>query len=162
DPETRKLAAAARELFEECGVLIARQADGSFPSFNPQLEEYRRSLMQGRTSFQQVLEELHVTVSADDFIPVGKMVTPPFSAFRYDSTFYLAHMPPGQQATVWSGELDLGCWLKPASLLDSWVKGTSLLTPPTLALLQAVRNRPVEDWPVRLHALMSDWVDQPL
>src|SRR5712692_2801900 len=37
-----RIGAAARELFEETGVLLARRADGSFPSSGAELDELRR------------------------------------------------------------------------------------------------------------------------
>jgi len=158
----RKLTAAARELFEECGVLIARNEQGLFPQFHGVLGEHRRALVGGRASFQAILQQLHLRLHPGDFLEVGNLVTPPFSALRFDSTFYLAQLPPGQTAEVWPGELVEGQWFQPAAMIEGWLRGKCLVTPPTLALLQVMGNRPVEEWPGALTTLMTDLMDNPL
>ena len=42
---SHKQSAAARELFEETGVLIARRADGSYPSSGQELDNFRHELL---------------------------------------------------------------------------------------------------------------------
>jgi ribonuclease/clavin/mitogillin len=148
--------AAVRELFEECGVLLARKADGSFPRSSSTLDHYRRELLSDRISFHQLLNDLQLKVLATDMPPVGNLVTPPFTALRFDSTFYLAEMPEGQLAEVWNGELVEGRWVKPGEMVEEWLKGLCLIAPPTLTLLQGMRNRPTPEWPLRLSAQMSD------
>ncbi|MFL5242246.1 MAG: MBL fold metallo-hydrolase [Gemmataceae bacterium] len=157
-----KVAAAARELFEECGILIARDEQGSIPQFMPGLAEHRLALLEGKISFQKILEQLHLRLHSEDFLAVGNLITPPFTALRFDTTFYLVEMPTGQSPEVLPGELIEGRWFSPEGLIDSWLRGDCLVTPPTLALLQVMRSRPVEEWAVRLTAYMSDWMDKPL
>jgi glyoxylase-like metal-dependent hydrolase (beta-lactamase superfamily II)/8-oxo-dGTP pyrophosphatase MutT (NUDIX family) len=161
-PADRQLHAAARELFEECGVLIAREPNGAFPILNDGLVNKRRGLIEGRFTFGEVLNDLNLRLSSKDFLPVGNLVTPPFSSQRFDSSFYLVPMPGGQKAEVWPGELDEGKWIPPGVIIDDWNKGRSLIAPPTLALLQTLRNRPVPEWAGRLSALMDDWMGKPL
>src|SRR5262249_54824807 len=57
DAERARLVAAARELFEETGVLVARRTDGSFP-VGHELESLRRELTEDRLTFAQVLDRL--------------------------------------------------------------------------------------------------------
>src|SRR5205823_3707604 len=98
-------ACAARELFEETGVLIARDRNGSFPPPDPELAHLRRELSEDRVAFPDLLAGLGLALHAADFTPVGQLVTPPFTAVRFDTTFYVAHLPPGQEPTVEPGEL---------------------------------------------------------
>jgi glyoxylase-like metal-dependent hydrolase (beta-lactamase superfamily II) len=143
-------------------VLIAREPNGAFPILNDGLVNKRRGLIEGRFTLGEVLNDLDLRLSSKDFIPVGNLVTPPFSSQRFDSTFYLASMPAGQRAEVWPGELDEGKWIPPGVIIDDWSKGQLLIAPPTLALLQTLRNRPVSEWARRVSALMDDWMGKPL
>jgi glyoxylase-like metal-dependent hydrolase (beta-lactamase superfamily II) len=128
----------------------------------PGLAEHRRALVDEKTSFQEVLEQLHLRVRPEDFLAVGNLITPPFTTMRFDTTFYLAQAPTGQSPEVWPGELIEGQWFRPTALIERWLRGDCLVTPPTLALLQVVHSRSVQEWGERLKALMSDWMDKPL
>jgi glyoxylase-like metal-dependent hydrolase (beta-lactamase superfamily II)/8-oxo-dGTP pyrophosphatase MutT (NUDIX family) len=144
---------AARELFEETGVLVARRPDDSFPS-GPRLDPLRRELNAERLAFVEVLRELGARLRADDFVRVGDLVTPPFAANRFDTTFFVTHVPPGQEPTVWPGELDAGWWETAQTLLARWKLG-ELVSPPTVSLIQAVEGLPIHLLPERLAPLLS-------
>jgi ribonuclease/clavin/mitogillin len=137
--------AAARELFEETGVLAARRSDGSLVSSLSDLERCRREMAAGRLPFPDILSQFGLSVRESDFTPIGSLTTPPFTPVRFDTTFFVAHLPAGQRAEVWPGELDEGRWTTAAELLDEWNHGRCLVSPPTLQLLQALRGRPVQE-----------------
>ena len=146
--------AAARELFEETGVLMARRDDGSFPVGSLDLEHLRHELVADRISFAEVLRELDVRLGPDDFLRAGDLVTPPFTATRFDTTFFVAFLPPGQEPTIWPGELDGGWWETAQTLLARWKLG-ELVSPPTVSLLQAVESLPIHLLPERLAPLLD-------
>jgi glyoxylase-like metal-dependent hydrolase (beta-lactamase superfamily II)/8-oxo-dGTP pyrophosphatase MutT (NUDIX family) len=152
DPDPRRVA-AARELFEETGVLIARRPDGSFPA-GADLEHFRTELLAERVTFADVLQSLGARVHAEDFVRVGDLVTPPFTTVRFDTTFFVAFLPPGQEPAVWPGELDAGWWETAQTLLARWKLG-ELVSPPTVSLLQAVEGLPVHLLPERLVPLLA-------
>jgi glyoxylase-like metal-dependent hydrolase (beta-lactamase superfamily II)/8-oxo-dGTP pyrophosphatase MutT (NUDIX family) len=145
--------AAARELFEETGVLVARRPDGSFPAAS-ELDALRRDLNAERCSFADVLRTLGARLRPEDFVRVGDLVTPPFTAARFDTTFFVAQLPPGQEPSVWPGELDAGWWETAQTLLTRWKLG-ELVSPPTVSLLQAVEELPIHLLPERLAPLLS-------
>src|SRR5262249_2650050 len=58
--------AAARELFEETGVLVARRPDMTFPPVLPDLAPLRQEMLAGRLSFGQVLDQLGLGICAGD------------------------------------------------------------------------------------------------
>jgi ribonuclease/clavin/mitogillin len=147
--------AAARELFEETGVLVARRGDGSFPTAGPVLERLRRELNAGNTTFFQVLSALGLSLCLDDFALIGDVTTPAFTPLRYETTFYVAHLPPGQQPEVWQGELAEGRWSSAADMLARWTRGQCLLSPPTMMTLEAISGRTADDSPARLGALLN-------
>lgn len=148
--------AAVRELFEETGVLLARRADGSFPVAGPELEPIRRDFLEDRRCFSEFLASAALAVWPDDLVSVGSLVTPPFTTMRFDTAFFVANLPPGQEPIVWTGELDAGRWISADDLLNCWARGECLVSPPTLSLLGAVRGRPIADLPARISPLLAE------
>ena len=146
--------AAVRELFEETGVLLARRADGSFPA-DADLAGPRRELLADSDAFAALLRRLGLTIRPDDLDYVGTLITPPFSAVRFDTAFFTAVAPPGQTPTVQVGELDAGEWLSADAALRAWEQGRTLVSPPTVTLLEAIRGRPVEELSRRARPLFD-------
>jgi ribonuclease/clavin/mitogillin len=145
-----------RELFEETGVLIARHADGSFPHIGPELEQLRRDLLEDRGCFSAFLARAGLAVRREDLDYVGSLTTPPFTTMRFDTAFFVAHLPPGQEPIIWAGELDAGRWVSAEDLLIGWARGECLVSPPTLALLEAVRGRAIDELPTRVAPLFAE------
>jgi len=131
-------AAAARELFEETGVLRAR---GSTPS-PAALREARAALLAGARAFGDILLALDVTLHAPDFLPAGRWVTPSFMPVRFDARFFLVEVAPGTAAEVWPGELAEGAWVRPADALLAWTEGRALLHPPNQFALETLLVAP--------------------
>lgn len=146
--------AAVRELFEEAGVLLARDAKGAYPTAED-LISLRRELMAEQITFHDLLAEHKLHLRPEDLAFVGSLLTPPFAAFRFDTAFFIAVLPPRQTAEVWPGELTEGAWSSAESVLADWNAGNNLVSPPTVALLQAIRGLPVEEWPNRLNSLLT-------
>ena len=127
---------AARELFEETGVLVTR---GAAPQ--AQLDEARRELLAERLTFAHVLTTLGVTIDEAAFKPAGRWVTPDVMPIRFDARFFLVEAPASQKAEVWPGELSEGAWVTPAAALAKWSDGTVLLHPPNLYALQIALDK---------------------
>jgi ribonuclease/clavin/mitogillin len=149
DPESQRVrrVAAVRELFEETGVLLARTTQGDFPRSDADLEECRRELMKHPRVFGRMLSERGLSIRAEDLTPVGNLVTPSFAPVRFDTSFFLAMWPPNQEAVVWPGELEEGEWAPATQVLETWRRGASLISPPTLMILEAMNSpdaRPLE------------------
>lgn len=141
--------AAVRELFEETGVLLARDTAGAFLTDADDLASYRQRLLDERQTFKELLAERNLHLRAADLNFVGSLVTPPFSPIRFDTAFFVAVLPPGQNASVWPGELSEGTWDSAEGVLTRWNAGDNLVAPPTVALLQALQGRPIEHLPQR-------------
>jgi endoribonuclease LACTB2 len=149
------LVAAVRELFEETGILLARRADGTFSPSGPDLINLRKEVLEERASFPDLLARIGVRIQTDDLHYIGRLVTPPFTAIRFDTAFYIATLPANQATDVWPGELAEGEWLEPAALLTRWSRGECLISPPSLMLLQEARNHALDELPQRLASLIS-------
>ena len=146
--------AACRELFEETGVLIARRADGTFPPITKDLVECRRKILDEQLPFEGFLAERDLRVDAEDFSLIGEITTPAFAPVRYATTFFVAHLPPGQLPEVWAGELERGEWVDVSEMLARWYRG-DLLTPPSVVTLQTLGDSPVDDAPKLLGPLFQ-------
>lgn len=129
------IAAAARELFEETGVL---KATGAERLDQHTLEELRRSLLANSLAFSSLLSSYGLSLDAADFVAAGRWVTPASHAVRFDTRFFLVEAPAGQRAQVWKGELESGEWVRPEDALARWRTGQALLHPPNLHVLRVL------------------------
>ena len=121
-------ACAARELFEETGVLLARG-----PAVPAALrEEGRRALLDGQLGFAGFLARHQLTVDGEALAEAGRWVTPVQFPVRYDAHVFLARLPEGEAAAVWPGELESGAWILAEDALLLWERGEVLLHPPNL------------------------------
>jgi glyoxylase-like metal-dependent hydrolase (beta-lactamase superfamily II)/8-oxo-dGTP pyrophosphatase MutT (NUDIX family) len=146
---------AVRELFEETGVLLAHRSDGSLPPAGEALTEGRRELLAERVGLAELLGRWGLHLEAADLRTAGSLVTPAFAPVRFDTAFFTATLPPGQEADIWSGELTDGFWASAEEALAAWAAGRVLLSPPTLSLLEAIRGRPVAELPDRLPPMLA-------
>ncbi len=131
---------ALRELFEETGVLLDRGM-ASLPA--ERRRTLRRELLRRDRRKEQEQDRadpwLQLREAADDTAALrelGRIKTPPFAPVRYDTVFYLAHLPEDQRPEIWEGELVAGAFHRPQELLASWRRGDLLIVPPVLILLE--------------------------
>jgi glyoxylase-like metal-dependent hydrolase (beta-lactamase superfamily II)/8-oxo-dGTP pyrophosphatase MutT (NUDIX family) len=146
---------AARELFEEAGVLLARGPSGEFPHASSELSDLRQDLLDEKILFADLLQQLNLHLEARDLRPAGHLVTPAFAPVRFDTAFFVADLPPGQQPEVWPGELTEGAFASAAAALGQWEQGLYPLSPPTVSILQLIRDRAVEELPERLRPALE-------
>jgi 8-oxo-dGTP pyrophosphatase MutT (NUDIX family) len=116
---------ALRELFEEAGVLLVRDAAGqllSVDSTDTALQERlaatRLALQARDLSLATVLVDWACTPAFDLLVPFSHWVTPALLVARFDTRFFVAEMPSGQAALHDTIETTDGIWLSPAQLLD--------------------------------------------
>jgi endoribonuclease LACTB2 len=127
-------ACAARELFEEAGVLLA---EGVHRLAAADLAELRKGLLDGKLGFRELLASRGLKLRAADLAPAGRWISPPFLPRGFDAKFFLAELPPGQTAKVFEGEASEGGFVSPAQAQARWREGRALLHPPTLNALRA-------------------------
>jgi 8-oxo-dGTP pyrophosphatase MutT (NUDIX family) len=133
--------AAIRELFEEAGVLLARDRHGDFPSLTaetPRVADYRRQLHGHAMSLQELATRERVRLALDALVLFAHWVTPPVETRRFDTHFFLAVAPETQQADADPHETTEGIWTRPAEALDRCLNGEIALPPPTWTTLRAL------------------------
>ena len=144
DSETRTaVSCAARELFEETGVLVARGGEALTQGQRASLLD---DLQSQRMTWPALLRHYNLYLDANDFTFVGRWVTPPFSARRFDTWFFLINCPPKQRAEVaLDGELDFGDWTPASEALARWQRSEILAVPPVLHALRTVSGGITDD-----------------
>jgi 8-oxo-dGTP pyrophosphatase MutT (NUDIX family) len=88
-----------------------------------------------RCAVRETEEETGVRLAPNALRPWAHWVTPELEPRRYDTFFYVAELPPGQQADDRSGETDRAEWSTPAAALEDEQAGRIGLMPPTLSIL---------------------------
>ena len=88
-----------------------------------------------RCAVRETEEETGVRLPPETLLPWAHWVTPEIEPRRYDTFFYLAELPAGQQADDRSGETDRADWSTPAAALVDEQAGRIALMPPTLSIL---------------------------
>jgi 8-oxo-dGTP pyrophosphatase MutT (NUDIX family) len=140
--------AAARETFEESGVLFAGPADdpdGIVADASVYRDE-RKALDAKTLSFGEFLRAENLVLRADLLRPWANWVTPKEERTRrYDTYFFVGALPEGQRADGDNTETDQAGWDTPQSALDDFAEGRSFLLPPTWTQLDALNGRTVGD-----------------
>lgn len=128
--------AAARETFEEAGVLLAHRADGAAIDGATAREAMRLS-REGR-AFIEVLEALDLVIATRALTAWSRWVTPRVPSLarkRFDSRFFLARQPHDQEAVHDDREATDTLWVAPRRALELFCEGGILLAPPQLMSL---------------------------
>ncbi|MFC5995962.1 NUDIX hydrolase [Pseudonocardia hispaniensis] len=133
--------AAVRETFEECGVLLAGPADGG-PLDPEVLTQGRADVVAGRRTFRELLAAADLAVRADLLRGWARWITPESSPRRYDTFFFAATVPDGQQADGATTEAVEASWWHPEDALAQWRDGAIQLMPPTLRTLRQIAEYP--------------------
>jgi recombination protein RecT len=105
---------ALRELFEELGILLARGSRGF--AAETDAERLRLRLAHG-VSFPAALKEAHLEPALDELTYFARWVTPEQLRRRFDTRFYLARLPEGQEVHPQPGEVDEWSWVVPEKAL---------------------------------------------
>jgi len=144
------MAAAAREAFEECGVLFARSA-----SRGPLLESaraealaatYRQAIEAGTLSFADMIERENLIAAFDRLVHFAHWITPPQMPKRFDTHFFLAEAPPDHILRHDGRESVDSIWLTPRQACeDADADRHTVLFPTRLNLEKVGQHRTVAD-----------------
>jgi 8-oxo-dGTP pyrophosphatase MutT (NUDIX family) len=128
--------AAARELFEEAGVLLAGpidEPDRTVGDVGTADWEADRAAVQARKlTLTELLRRRGLRLRDDLLFPWARWITPEFEPKRFDTWFFVSLLPPGQTARDVSGEADRTQWVRPAA-----ADGLAML-PPTRSTLDSL------------------------
>jgi ribonuclease/clavin/mitogillin len=97
-------------------------------------------LESGRMSWPALLKHYELYLDANDFTYVGRWVTPPFNARRFDTWFFIVNCPPKQEPYVAAGELQDGEWITARDAYQRWLHDQVVAVPPTLHALRTLAD----------------------
>jgi 8-oxo-dGTP pyrophosphatase MutT (NUDIX family) len=143
--------AGIRELFEEAGVLLAYDQKGNpFRIMNQKEQEkllkYRELLQKGRMTICQLAQKENLLFALDHLHYYAHWITPEARPERFDTRFFLARYPAGQEASHDQKETTAGAWITPQKALEENLKGEVILSPPTLKTLEDIsRFKTIDD-----------------
>ena len=146
--------AAAREAFEEVGILLS-----SGPPLSPAVRAgWQSGLNAGRTAYRDLLGDRGHRLDAAALLPFAHWVPPAAApiARRFDTRFYLARLPEGEIATPDGGEAVAAHWTTPAAALARADAGTIGLVFPTRRNLERLAQY------ARLDALFAATAARPV
>ena len=134
--------AAIRELFEEAGVLLAYKQDGALfrPSNDAERRKfsaYRDKLNAGEITLLNLAKQENLFLAPDQLQYYAHWITPEANfVVRFDTRFFIARHPSGQEASPDLKETTDGIWIAPRPALDANIQGSVPLSPPTLKTLE--------------------------
>lgn len=133
------VAAAVREIFEETGVLLASPVSdsGEAPQLDPEVAtDLRAKLVAHEIGFGQVLLEHQLVLRSDLLRYRAHWITPEAEPRRFDTRFFVAAVPQGQDPDGQTSEADRSEWLRPDAAVAAFEDGDLMLMPPTLVCLE--------------------------
>jgi glyoxylase-like metal-dependent hydrolase (beta-lactamase superfamily II)/8-oxo-dGTP pyrophosphatase MutT (NUDIX family) len=119
EPPIEYWIAAVRECFEEAGVLIACDVEGRL--IPPERAE--RLMPWRKRPFAELLETEDLYLPAGELAYFGHWVTAPGRARRFDTRFFVAAAPEGQQGSHDANETVHDLWITPHEALERGERG---------------------------------------
>ena len=137
--------AAAREVFEETGILLARDEAGGWaftgqPDAEARLAELRAQLLDGEIDWRGLLIQNSLFIAANALSYISYWETPLIRPKRFSTRFFVAPLPPGQEPLHDGSEIVDSRWLTPATALALGESGDIELPFPTVHNLQTLAS----------------------
>jgi 8-oxo-dGTP pyrophosphatase MutT (NUDIX family) len=128
--------AAARELFEEAGVLLARREDGEWVTGTDRLVAWRNALLDDELSMPGLLQRERMLLDLSGMAYCAHWITPEAEPRRYDTRFFVAALPDGASANADAREMTDARWVTPRHGLDEFAEGNMPMVFPTVRTLE--------------------------
>lgn len=143
EPPAPYWAAMVREVFEETGVLLARDELGHAAADagrEPLLASWRERLLGERAGLVELLAEQRLEPALDDVVYCAHWITPIAEPRRYDTRFFLARLPTARVVGADAREMTDAIWLTPARALERFREGSLPMVFPTVKMLEALQR----------------------
>ncbi len=119
--------AALRECFEEAGVLLARRGEEPLSLSGDDVARfaaYRDAVTDRSSTLAAVAWREGLTLATNDLLHWAHWITPEVFPRRFDTHFFLAAMPPGQEAAHDRLETTESVWIAPEEALRRFARGS--------------------------------------
>jgi 8-oxo-dGTP pyrophosphatase MutT (NUDIX family) len=128
EPGEDARSAAARELFEEAGILLARdRTDAESDTLEPPSRDHMRKRILDGQPPDAVLRLAGLAWATDALVPWSHWITPSIEPKRFSARFFVTELPPGQDPKFDEIETVDQIWLSPA---DALARSAELHLPP--------------------------------
>ncbi len=128
--------AASRECFEEAGVLLTEEKPKDWQAWRQEVQS------DARTFAARILAE-KIPLNLESIFLWAHWITPSFEGRRYDTKFFITEVAPEEQASIDLIEATKSTWLSPSAAAQANQAGDILLMPPTVHLLDELRQYPL-------------------
>jgi len=132
--------AAIREAFEEAGILLAYDASGGYVSLSgaaaDRFRAHRKSLHKNHGAFAALARNEGLRLATDRLLYFGHWITPVGVPRRFDTRFFLAVAPEGQEAQHDNHETIAHAWVQPREALDLCAREVLNMRMPTIKTLE--------------------------
>jgi 8-oxo-dGTP pyrophosphatase MutT (NUDIX family) len=133
---------AIREAFEEVGILLAYAPDGEFVRITDdnrrRFDAHRAACQKANRAFFGMLRDEQLILATDRLSYFAHWITPEENPIRFDTRFFAAVAPPGQDAVADGHEIVAVRWSTPDEALDAMRKKEISLRTPTIVNLEIV------------------------
>jgi len=124
---------AIRETFEEAGLLLAVDANERGVDVTPpRFAEYRKACHRDNPAFWAMVRGENLRLATDRLVYFAHWITPEEQPLRFDTRFFAALAPPGQEASGDDFEMTDLKWLTPQEALAAQKRGDISLRNPTV------------------------------
>lgn len=135
--------AAVRETFEEAGVLLAYDHNGTVvrlddPALRRRFAQHRLDVDTGKRRLAEVCRAEGLRLAVDRMRYFGRWITPAGAPRRYDTRFFIAPAPEAQTPSPDGAETIGGLWTRPCEALELSDRGRLSLIIPTERSLVAL------------------------
>jgi 8-oxo-dGTP pyrophosphatase MutT (NUDIX family) len=137
--------AVVRELFEEVGVLLCFDENGTpidtgNPPIKKRIEQARQAIVREQLDFGTFLEAENLYCDLAQIVYFDHWVTPDVYSMRFDTRFFIAASPVNQKPLTRSEEVTHSLWIKADEALARIDRRNFPILPPTTIVLQRLSN----------------------
>ena len=135
--------AALRECFEECGVLLAHDADEMAmdphaPAVRGRFHAYQQGLREGSLNMVDICRSEQIQLSVRRMRYFSHWITPEGPPRRYNTRFFITEVPADQQADHDEWESVNSVWTRAQTALERWRAGELQMIHPTVMTLSSI------------------------
>ena len=138
-PPVEYWVATIREVFEESGVLLARDAAGASAHATldgADIARMRDELMTSAATMHDIFKQCDLYPDFDALAYAAHWITPLAEPRRYDTRFFYAALPAGGEATADAREMCDAVWLTPRAALERFREGALPMVFPTVRTIE--------------------------
>jgi 8-oxo-dGTP pyrophosphatase MutT (NUDIX family) len=133
--------AAIRECYEEAGVLLATDENGTMVTDGHPALAHRHAVHDGSVDLRELCARHHLVPAIDDLVWISHWITPVGELRRrFDTRFFIAVAPPEQASVHDDNETVASVWVGPRDALRREERGELTMMPPTIKNLEFVAS----------------------